>query len=87
MLAHPSNKSVIPLPCDASDTAIGVVIHQIEHVYPLSFFKVLNPFTDKYSGYDWEQIFLRNHSSSLSKYEARFLENQLGHYKNIKILD
>ncbi|GIX79414.1 hypothetical protein CEXT_250641 [Caerostris extrusa] len=33
------------------------------------------------------EIFLRNHSSSLSKYEARFLENLLRHYKNIKILD
>lgn len=59
MLVHPSNNATLSLTCDASDTAIGGVIHQIENgkMHPLSFFsRSLTDAQKRYSAYDRELL-------------------------------
>lgn len=58
-LAHPAMNVELSLSVDASDTAIGVVLHQtVNSIHqPLGFFsKKLNPAECKYSTYDRELL-------------------------------
>lgn len=59
LLVHPAKNATIALEVDASDTAIGAVLHQVEkHIAkPLAFFsRKLNNAQLKYSTYDRELL-------------------------------
>lgn len=58
-LAHPDPNSALSLSVDASDTAVGAVLHQLvaNHMQPLAFFsKKLQPAETRYSTYDRELL-------------------------------